>query len=442
MLNLKSVITRHSLLVITLVFLISKLSQFLIFCSIYKLRNQYDSIFDKSNDLLYFEIKKLTGLQLTTNALLNKYIVFLSSWDTHHYIKNIVMCVTGNTNNKFYSENSMVFSPFIWCKFLAYSLALVPPSYWLSTIFFINNIVCYMQVVVFYLLASMCFDNILRVVAATILFVLNISGIFQSTFYAENLSVLCVFTGLYVRHLGLTKHKSFAWYFLTLPLFALSVLNRPNCVIIGLIYVYDLARFVGDFQALKAFVVIFLGSIMGLVVLMFLLVSPNKLFCDSSDFSWCTDTISHTIRFGNMAIDIRLPIFYSYIQSRYWNVGLFNYYKMNNIPNFLLALPQSVLITAAILYRYTAFKDTQFLLALKSVATALLIVVFLAAHVQIINRISNIVAPLWISYIIEVLFRGKKSSKLNRRIVYCYLVFNLVYLIVQTYLFLCFLPPA
>ena len=34
---------------------------------------------------------------------------------------------------------------------------------------------------------------------------------------------------------------------------------------------------------------------------------------------------------------------YSYIQEKYWDVGLFKYYTMNNIPNFLLATPMVVL---------------------------------------------------------------------------------------------------
>lgn len=45
--------------------------------------------------------------------------------------------------------------------------------------------------------------------------------------------------------------------------------------------------------------------------------------------SWCNNAI---------------PIAYSYIQKEYWNQGLFNYWELKQIPNFLLAVPVTVLV--------------------------------------------------------------------------------------------------
>jgi phosphatidylinositol glycan class V len=34
-----------------------------------------------------------------------------------------------------------------------------------------------------------------------------------------------------------------------------------------------------------------------------------------------------------------VPNIYAYVQAKYWNVGLFNYYQLHQLPNFLLASP-------------------------------------------------------------------------------------------------------
>lgn len=438
----KNAIGSYPLLFISSLFGLSKLCQFVFFCSIYKLGSHYDCVFDKSNELLYLEIKKITGYQLTSESLLNKYFVYLSSWDTHHYIKNIVLTVTDDRKNKLYSENSMVFSPLVWCKLLSFWFLYIPSEHWLHLVFIINNAICYVQVVVFYQLLTLCGQNTFTAVLVTSMFIFNISGIFQTTFYAENLSVLGIFVGLYLRLLTLKKQKSFLFYVMTIPLFALSVLNRPNCLIIGLIYVYDLTNFFKQCQALRVITVGIQGIMLGSVTFIFLFILPDKMFCEKSEFSWCNNSTVHFFRLQNMTIDVRLPMFYSYLQSKYWNIGLFNYYTINNLPNFLLAFPQTALIAASILHKFNNTIDRQLVVPLKFVAIALLAIVYTAAHVQIINRITNIVAPLWICYILEVLFQDIRSSKLSRFIVLSYLTFTTIYWIVQAYLFLCFLPPA
>ncbi|XP_044019982.1 GPI mannosyltransferase 2 [Aphidius gifuensis] len=51
----------------------------------------------------------------------------------------------------------------------------------------------------------------------------------------------------------------------------------------------------------------------------------NDLILSGSKLSpWCTSTI---------------PIAYTYVQKKYWNVGLFNYYEIKQLPNFFLAIP-------------------------------------------------------------------------------------------------------
>lgn len=53
-----------------------------------------------------------------------------------------------------------------------------------------------------------------------------------------------------------------------------------------------------------------------------------------------------------------IPISYSYIQSKYWNVGFLRYYEFKQIPNFLLALP---VLSVAIWCIHNYVKDNLYL---------------------------------------------------------------------------------
>ena len=44
-----------------------------------------------------------------------------------------------------------------------------------------------------------------------------------------------------------------------------------------------------------------------------------------------------------------LPAFYNHVQSKYWNVGLFRYYTLSQLPNHLLGVPMIIICCAAII---------------------------------------------------------------------------------------------
>ncbi|KAH7913176.1 glycosyltransferase family 76 protein [Hygrophoropsis aurantiaca] len=62
-----------------------------------------------------------------------------------------------------------------------------------------------------------------------------------------------------------------------------------------------------------------------------------RAFCSSTQIpTWCNRSI--------------FPLIYSHVQSKYWNVGLLRYWTLQNIPNFIIALP--VLLN---LFTFSAF---------------------------------------------------------------------------------------
>ncbi|RMX91260.1 hypothetical protein D0867_14130 [Hortaea werneckii] len=109
------------------------------------------------------------------------------------------------------------------------------------------------------------------------------------------------------------------------------------------------------------------------------------------------------------------PSIYSFVQKEYWNVGLFRYWTLNNLPLFLLAAPLGYLMIFTALSAllrteglYTCLTDKKvsetqnphtierekriFMHVLPRIAVPQLILVVMAGtsfHVQILNRISS-----------------------------------------------------
>ncbi|KAI1002022.1 hypothetical protein K3495_g6182 [Podosphaera aphanis] len=164
--------------------------------------------------------------------------------------------------------------------------------------------------------------------------------------------------------------------------------------------------------------------------------------------------------FCNRELNIRrpwcfqsLPSIYKFVQSHYWNVGLFRYWKISNIPLFALSAPMITLVIASGTWalRSSSFQEikavkpegdliprnkrlqiiqnlgvSQLLLAALTITTA---------HVQIITRISSSY-PVWLWY--TATQTRDRKGRYSRYIVR----FMVIYGIVQAGLYSSFLPPA
>lgn len=164
-----------------------------------------------------------------------------------------------------------------------------------------------------------------------------------------------------------------------------------------------------------------------------------------------------------------IPISYSYVQNRYWNVGFLNYYQWKQIPNFLLAAPALILVMnfcftyfrAHISYclhlglfenkvaskKITLFERQIFPFVVHSAFLAIFCTFFV--HIQVSTRLLASSSPIlyWLCAnhfrdasingfedIRDIIFLDKSEA---RRLILCYFV---GYALVGTILFSNFLP--
>ena len=165
------------------------------------------------------------------------------------------------------------------------------------------------------------------------------------------------------------------------------------------------------------------------------------LFCETDiQRPWCSE---------------RLPLIYSFVQHHYWNNGFLKYWRLEQLPNFLLAAPILGLHTLALVdyiskdwkrffslgYRkrkapFANEVSQTVLLPFIYLTTFLLIYVAFFMHIQVIIRFFTW-QPL------GYLYAGSKlNSKISNLIGKAYLYYSIIYGISGAILFSLFLPPA
>lgn len=122
---------------------------------------------------------------------------------------------------------------------------------------------------------------------------------------------------------------------------------------------------------------------------------------------WCNESL---INFKPLHFLTRKSL-YSYIQSEHWNLGLFNYWTPNNIPNFLFGLPTFVILFSSTFYFSRVYPNYK-LKPLIFITRAFTIIILLFAHVQIINRISTFI-PLHLWYISDRFVKFEANKKMT-----------------------------
>lgn len=362
----------HPYLTLTLVFLCVKLCHFTILYLT-------PSTFDLSTNIHVPYI--------CSNENISKVLNKLRHWDAVYFVNLF------EKGPRY--EHEWVFSPFWWRL-----INLIPNHKFLNSIIITNLSQLLSSFMLFKLTSLKFIDNDNRIaLKSSILFLINSIGIFGTAPYSENFNTLMIFTGLYLIEFS-------PYYLLSVVFFEIGFWTRSNTILLGIIYLVD-------FIKKRSLVPLVSGILFGIGIFYYNYL-PYKEFCYSdSKPVWCDNLI---------------PSLFSYSQAKYWNNGFLKYWTLNNLPNFLISIPEIYILVKSGLY-FKNFKNLQNLVIINF--SYLFIIIFFL-NIQIVLRISTFM-PLqfwYLSFLIE-----KNEGKL---LITWMIVWNLL----QCSLFAAFLPPA
>ncbi|EDU45170.1 GPI mannosyltransferase 2 [Pyrenophora tritici-repentis] len=335
-----------------------------------------------------------------------------------------------------------------------------------------SNVCHLLSVLVLYRLLTLVLEPQRRQIIpfiAAVLHILTPASLFLCAPYAEAMFSFLNFTGMLFyaqsRTMAETGKSSFGEDLLKISsglFFAVATLMRSNGLLSGTIFLYDVARYLPRLMSLQLSVHdvrrVTVTCVAGaLIALGF--IGPQYLayveFCYRGSGAgirpWCEKSV---------------PSIYTWVQSHYWNVGLFRYWTVSNLPLFILAAPVMwlLLVSSATILRSAVQSPLHGRLAPQASATSnprneistickmpelalpqllLAITAVTSFHIQIVNRIAS-GYPMWYLVIAQWLVdsqstgRTEKPSPKAQWIIRGFIVYSLV----QGMLYANFLPPA
>lgn len=255
-------------------------------------------------------------------------------------------------------------------------------------------------------------------------FILLPGAAFLTAPYSESIAALFSFICLGLREKSLefvvgaksTSDTRKALYVLSGLAAALAFGFRANCLLLGLVYVYDLVRV----KTASPWLPLVTGLILGTAFLLSNVYNYVGICLSGVRGEWCNN---------------RIPFLFAYAQSHYWNNGLFKYWTPNNIPNFAFGAPSIGLLAFSIKY-FTKQYPINRILPVSLVGSVFLAALLLFWHVQIVTRIHTflplvywLAAGLWVH----------NDYPIAKQVIFAYFV---IWNAVQPALFAAFLPPA
>ncbi|KAJ4393354.1 ER membrane glycoprotein subunit of the GPI transamidase complex-like protein [Gnomoniopsis smithogilvyi] len=292
---------------------------------------------------------------------------------------------------------------------------------------------------------------------SALLHVLSPAGLFLSAPYQESPFSLLSFIGwLLLVKSCLNGHGPISRDVLTILAgvsFGLATVFRTNGLLNGVPFAFECLRtlyhLVEDLEPSSSVAHIRRLAVLGLSGLFVAAGSlvpqffAYRIYCTGRDVAgpqvrpWCLSFV---------------PSIYNFVQKEYWNTGFLRYWTISNAPLFLLAAPmlfimgkggKDIFLQAGRIPQSlpsgSNVDSERLRLVVRSMALTQMILVGLALtnyHVQIITRLSS-GYPAWYWWVAACL-RSPKTRQMGSGFV----VFMVVYALIQAVLFASFLPPA
>jgi Gpi18-like mannosyltransferase len=184
---------------------------------------------------------------------------------------------------------------------------------------------------------------------ATWAYVVNPASLFFSAAYTESIFALFTFLALAIlaksKAAGRSRYATTACTWGAAVLLAGSTACRSNGaitgVVFGLVKLHWMAKDMHSQRRTHSFLAVMASSLISTILQCTLIILPSVLFqwyayikfCKGAptvyleQHEWCTKTI---------------PSIYTWIQSKYWGVGILRYYRWQNIPHFIGATPVAI----------------------------------------------------------------------------------------------------
>lgn len=418
----------------------------------------------------------------------------LLSWDSIFFIKGITKELLDSPEYEFELMFSRIWVQCVRFLLKCMNISMIKENFYVILKFtiFLENLLHFSSVLLIYHLTLSVYAEVTATgklvtkytqniaTLASILFIFTSGSGFFISIYSEPFSFFLTFIGIYIREICLVKSKTtysnislqlkdgvypFIYLVGSTSMSTLATLNRSNCILLGFFYLYDLLCLILNLttknKSLPILRQIILGPLLSgmtmlMIIIYFWYYIPFNEFCPSGG-EWCNSSLFNGV---NSTYFITRQSFYSYIQGKYWNVGFLNYWTLNNIPNFLIGMPQFLILIKSIQYFFHKYRKNgvngkHTIIPVIMITIFLILVILFVAHVQIINRVSTFI-PLHLWYISELLVsqglrnsdssfsdKSKKpDSKFDLLLIKLYLGWLFFWIPIQTILFGVFLPPA